>query len=255
MCLLTFLPAGVAPDLDALHNGASCNNHGHGFAIVTDRGILVQRDLHADVLIEQFAQARRAHPQVPALFHSRFATHGDRTLDNCHPFAVSGDQRTVLAHNGILPWEVQPDQGDRRSDTRITCEDFLPRFGSLRLARHRLALQRWMGPDNKMVLLTVDRHYRQRAYILNENAGVWDGGIWYSNADYLPDRGYSTPADDGWGDPLWTGADWEDSTRCRHCWAQVYVSDLHCPICGCCTDCGQPAEACLCWTPTAGLPH
>ena len=103
MCLLTFLPAAVMPDLTALTNGAWINEDGHGFAIVTTDGLLVHRGMDAHEVIDAFANARGQHPSGPALFHSRLATHGDTTVDNCHPFPVGGDDRTVIAHNGILP--------------------------------------------------------------------------------------------------------------------------------------------------------
>src|SRR5262249_40587040 len=136
-------------------------------------------------------------------------------LDNCHPFIVGGDSRTVLAHNGILPTTVQPGRGDKRSDTRIAAEDFIPAFGSLRHRRTRLALARWMSPDNKMVILTVDRRFRERAYILNEDAGIWDGGIWYSNTGYRPyvQAGRYADCYDNWYDPTDRYEDWPGSGR------------------------------------------
>lgn len=187
MCLLTYFPATVLPDTTALLNGAQYNTDGHGFAIVTGDQLIVERGMDAHAMIEAFDAARHRHPGGPALFHSRFTTHGRTGLDNCHPFPVGGDARTVVAHNGMLPRAVRPAEGDPRSDTRITAEDFLPTFGSLRTRRNRTRFERWMTPGNKMVLLTVDRRFTRRAYILNERAGVWDGGIWYSNDDYLPD--------------------------------------------------------------------
>jgi hypothetical protein len=43
-----------------------------------------------------------------------------------------------------------------------------------------------MGPDNLMVLLTVDRRYRQHAYVFNEASGIWDpSGIWYERLPRL----------------------------------------------------------------------
>ena len=108
MCLLTFLPPDVQPDLSALINGAAVNDDGHGFAVVTHGRLLVQHGMHAEAMIAAFAAARRAHPQGPALFHSRLGTHGARTVANCHPFPVGGDDRTVIAHNGVLPAAVQP---------------------------------------------------------------------------------------------------------------------------------------------------
>jgi predicted glutamine amidotransferase len=100
--------AGVQPDTDALLTGALVNADGHGFAIVAGRRLdrlIVQRGLDGEAVIDAFIAARLQHPQGPALFHSRLATHGDTTLDNCHPFTLGGDTRTVLAHNGVLPAE------------------------------------------------------------------------------------------------------------------------------------------------------
>src|SRR4051812_17252054 len=201
MCLLTFFPAGVLPDTDALLNGAIVNNDGHGYGIVADGRLIVGRGMDADAVIAAFAAARAEHRDGPALFHSRFGTHGKPCVDNCHPFPVGGDARTVIAHNGVLPAAVQPSKGDARSDTRIAAEDFIPALGSLRARRIRLRLQRWMTPHNKIVILTVDRRFKQRSYILNENCGIWDGGIWYSNDGYRPLPRTHWAFDDDWDWP------------------------------------------------------
>src|SRR5207249_655873 len=111
MCLLTFFPAGVLPDTAALFNGAYLNDDGHGFAIVADEQLIVRRGMHAEAMIEAFDAARHQYPHGPALFHSRLGTHGIRSAANCHPFPVGGDDRALLAHNGILPRSVQPAQG------------------------------------------------------------------------------------------------------------------------------------------------
>lgn len=201
MCLLTFLPAGAMPDTAALRNGSYLNNDGHGFAVVAGDHLIVRRGLDAEPMIEAFDVTRREHPDGPALFHSRLATHGQTGLDNCHPFPVGGDNRTVLAHNGVLPAVVQPAKTDPRSDTRIAAEEFIPAFGSVRSRRTRLALQRWMTPQNKVAILTVDRRFKQRAYLLNEKSGIWNSGIWYSNDSYCLSR-----RADGWpGTPGQTG--------------------------------------------------
>jgi hypothetical protein len=251
MCLLTFLPAGVTPDADALSNGTLVNDDGHGFAIVTDGRIVIEHGMDADPLIDAFARLRRRHHDGPALFHSRLGTHGTTRLDNCHPFPVGGDTRTVIAHNGILPKAVQPADNDPRSDTRIAAEEFLPAFGPLRLRRTRLRLERWMTRYNKMVILTVDRRFKQQAYILNESSGIWDGGIWYSNDGYRPPRCQPRRPY-----PVWMAGSWGTSTgdsatavdRCGNCWCLV-DEEGYCPVCGWCLDCGEPECDCLCYQP------
>jgi glutamine amidotransferase len=266
MCLLTFLPASTQPDTDALHIGAAANNDGHGLAIVAgDRldELIVHRGMNAKDVIAAFTAARTEHPAGPALFHSRLATHGKTNVDNCHPLVVGGDCRTVLAHNGVLPQAVQPRKGDRRSDTRIAAEDFIPAFGSLRARRIRLKLARWMTPDNKMVILTVDRRFKQRAYILNEQAGIWDGGIWYSNTGYRPYIPHFGLDDDRFDDTWYHQYDADDEAgsraerwdwqrvpdRCANCDAIIDVRDGECPWCGWCLDCGELPDRCFCYTP------
>ena len=249
MCLLTFLPAGVLPDPAALLNGAAINDDGHGYAIVVDDHILVRHGMLAEDMVETFDTIRREHPDGPALFHSRFATHGEPTLDNCHPYLVGGDARTVLAHNGVLPAIVQPATGDPRSDTRIAAEDFLPTFGSLTLRRTRLQVERWMTRHNKMVILTVDRRFKQRAYILNETSGIWDGDIWYSNDGYLPPpprQRWRRPARRPW--PLWDRLE-PTSNQCGLCGAVIDLTRAQCPYCCWCLDCGEMPEDCSCWPP------
>lgn len=250
MCLLTFVPADTVPNVDALLNGAAINTDGHGFAIVTGQRIIVQRGMDAEGTVEAFARLRALYPAGPALFHSRMATHGTISDSNIHPFLVGGDSRTVLAHNGILPKTVQPQKGDTRSDTRILAEDILPHdpFGSLGSRRNRDRLGRWLTWSNKLVVLTVDPRYRQNAYILNEEQGVWDGGVWYSNEDYRPSR-YSFMDDESYWE--W----WENTARGTACGVCLEVDsvDPHtwfCRVCGTCADCGEEALDCMCYTPT-----
>lgn len=262
MCLLSFFPAGVMPDADALENGAIFNDDGHGYAIVVPsaRRIIVDRGMDAKEMIKSFVDARRVFPDGPALFHSRMTTDGVTNLLNCHPFPIGGDCRTVLAHNGIMP--LRPSKGDPRSDTRIVAEQHIPRaYGTLRRRRARLAFERWLGSWNKVVILTVDPRYRDHAFILNEDEGIWDGGTWYSNSMYQDWRVRTKvpPAwldDDDWTMDVIRTADGNVATG--HCWAcqaPVDYSLGECPLCGICFDCGEKPERCLCYVPSRRLDH
>lgn len=193
MCLLIHYPAGIKPDVDALWLGALNNPDGHGFAMVTPHGLHVTRGMDAQYVIDRFLEMRSKFPNGDALFHSRIATAGNVTVWNCHPFRVggshkTGDARTVIAHNGILPRKAQPGKGDHRSDTRKFAEDHLPigRFGSIRTHGGRRHIERWLGIGSKLVILTVDPRYKRNTYILNERLGHWHGGAWYSNYSYEP---------------------------------------------------------------------
>jgi hypothetical protein len=248
MCLLTFLPAGVMPDLQALANGAQLNADGHGFAVVTGQQILVRRGMDAEQMIDAFDAARRVESDGPALFHSRFGTHGTIDLDNCQPFTLGRDRRTVLAHNGVLPPAVQPGAGDPRSDTRIAAQSFLPAFGSLRSSRGRRRLQRWMTRDNKMVILSVDPRFGEQAYVLNEDAGFWEHGIWYSNHGF---RSWPPRRQDPWPWWLTAGGRYPALVECESCFARVDPVDARCAVCGCCPSCAEAPEDCFCYAPAS----
>ncbi|MFD4407719.1 hypothetical protein ACFWPH_33640 [Nocardia sp. NPDC058499] len=187
MCLLTYFPPGVAPDPVLLRLGALVNPHGHGFAVIAEpeNRIIVGHGMRASKVIDRFIAVRDRYPRGPALFHSRYATRGVQGVDNCHPFRLGGDARTVLAHNGTLPKRVWPRAYDWRSDTRIAAEDYLPAmpFGSIDTPRGFRGLESWLG-SSRLVLLTIDPAYRRQAYLFGERAGAWEDGIWYSNTTY-----------------------------------------------------------------------
>ncbi|BDU00975.1 MULTISPECIES: class II glutamine amidotransferase [Nocardia] len=235
MCLLTYLPAQVAPDPDALAYGARANPHGHGFAIVAGGRILVGRGMNADRVITEFIKARGEHPTGPALFHSRYATHGSIGIRNCHPFRLGGDARTVLAHNGTLPKRVHPGPYDPRSDTRIAAEEYLPKqpFGSIDTHRGARGLASWLG-SSKLLILTVDPAYAHHAYLFGHHNGYWQDEIWYSNNSYLP-----------------LALRWPKRRRylCGYCQKfDLHRTSRYCGDCGWCFDCETAFPDCTCHT-------
>lgn len=234
MCLLTYFPAGIEPNTDLLYNGTITNRDGHGFAIVAGKRLIVRHGMNAADTIDRFAKLRHKHPSGPALFHSRFGTGGKFSSANCHPFRVGGDRRTVVAHNGVsLNPVIKP---DHRCDTRIAAEEYLPSaFGHLSKPTSRIKLAKWIGPHNKLVILTVNPEYNANAYLINASAGEWDEGIWYSNDGYLP-----MPESKYYSD----GFD-----RCDGCgsWDSVDLALGECMECGMCAGCGEDWESnCQC---------
>jgi len=269
MCLLTYFPPQALADVDALANGAITNDDGHGYAIVTrDNQLLVERGMDSDEMIDRFANDRKAYPDGPAMFHSRFGTAGKRNLANVHPFNVARDPRTVLAHNGVFDSVVQPAKGDKRSDTRIVADDLFNRARDLVSRRTRKNFEKWMTSYNKVVILTVDPKFRNSAFILNEKSGIWSDGVWYSNDGYLPPKfsGKSYYSSDweafGYGashndpDGLWKGwkrdksDDW--TLACKAChWINDDLKLDYCEQCAMCFDCENWPEDCDCYIPAS----
>lgn len=242
MCLLTYFPEGIHPDTEALARGARYNADGHGFAIVVPADeqrkarIIVRKSMKATSLIKEFVELRKRYPKGPALFHSRITTDGATNLFNCHPFMHSGDKRTVIGHNGILPWSVRPTTKDKRSDTRIFAEEVAGFFKLNTIIGRRLAGE-WMGDGNKIVILSVDPAYALNGYIVNEASGMWDGGVWYSNSSY---KGYRTTTGTGWTSEYYgtTSDSWGKWTWCElQCGAQATTVSPHTAICTRCRYC------------------
>lgn len=226
--MLTFLPEGVLPNTERLKNGTVTNRDGHGWAIVVlnEEGqgihILTGHSMNADAAIEAFRLTREKHPQGPALFHSRYTTGGVVDESNCHPYQVLRDPRTILAHNGILPFSLtEQDHDDTRSDTKYFAEEYggllypeaAQRFPglnyNLRSRRGRRRLSRWLGRGNKFVILTVDPAFNKSSYLINGDQGVWeDDGCWYSNTGYIK----SPPFKLG----RYTGTRWDSDAEWDH---------------------------------------
>lgn len=185
MCMLTYLSPGTQPDVDAIGNGTTFNNDGHGFAIVHGDQLIVRHGMDPENMVNKFEDLRKRFPDGPAMFHSRFGTAGSVSRYNCHPFYIGGDNQSVLGHNGVLPQLVQPQGGDRRSDTRICAEELLAGW-DLQDEHNQNEIEKWMGAGNKFVILTVNPIYDYSAWILNEKAGNWEDNdsVWYSNTDY-----------------------------------------------------------------------
>lgn len=269
MCLLTYFPEQIQPNRRYLLNGTIMNDDGHGYAIVANGVILWNRGMKAIEMIDEFCALREQFPNGPALFHSRFATHGETTTYNVHPFVLGGDKSTVMAHNGILPLKVQPLRGDRRSDTRITAEWFIPKqpFGPFWTRKGMKRYNAWMGPNNKIVILTTNPRYPRKSFIFNEHQGIWHEGIWYSNSGY-EDWGtrtytigsytgrYRHYGEDSDIQPKWRYIDgkWQKVVKddCEICLTKETVDTIMhvCSFCNACADCGEDfTYSCMCYTP------
>ncbi|OHT95533.1 hypothetical protein BKG71_22830 [Mycobacteroides chelonae] len=247
MCILSYLPPNTPADYEGLFNGGINNPDGHGWAIVAGRAIIMGKSLDVVEALDEFTAARKRYPDGPALFHSRWATHGSVRINNVHPFLVGGSHRTVVAHNGILPKAAHPETGDDRSDTRKFADEILSRrYRRLDRSGVQQALSQWCGKSNKLCILTVDRRYRHSAYLINEEAGNWDEttGIWHSNSDYLDYPKWAHTAPSVASTPV---AATVPDDRCQLCGCGLVDRNGYCNECRSCQDCLEHVRDCMCW--------
>lgn len=251
MCLLTVLPMpGLfdAKTYERLENGAEVNPHGFGWGVVSGNRVVTGKSMNAEEAIEDFYDAYTM-ATGPAMFHSRFATHGSKGLDNVHPFPVGKMRDTYIAHNGIMPVESHPGKDDDRSDTRVFADDILPRnyrrLDSVKVQEH---LSTWLR-GNKIAVLTTNRAYRRQLYVFGLKAGEWVDGVWFSNGDHEGWKNYRHFAIDEY---TWTGAlanKTSVSKECIFCESVDIDTMNYCKMCTTCQDCLEAETACLCMVP------
>lgn len=272
MCLLVVCSPGSIPSKADLDRGACANPHGYGFAMIIDGKIHRYRTMSRKKAVNKFLEMRTQHPDNYAIWHARYATHGVKNEDNCHPFQVGDDEDTVLAHNGVLDTHIEP--GDRRSDTRIFAEDTLPALGGVTALDNEniyIMVSKW-AKGSKIAVLTVNPNAKHQMYLLNEDAGDWDdAGIWWSNSSYKPyvpkaTIGYSsawtkasdytptlTAQDKLAYDSVWDAYVDEEGyllAECPNCMVMSTYADAVCEHCHLCYDCSAPETECLCYVPT-----
>ncbi|MDR0779315.1 MAG: hypothetical protein LBF16_01275 [Pseudomonadales bacterium] len=173
----------------------SNNPDGLGLMYADDQGqpahhkTLIARDLNAVPLATAWLETALPVDDRPVAFHARYTTHGDKDLDNCHPYAVDGG---YLMHNGVLDIDTRSDS--RRSDTWHYCREFLDDGAAhaiLASERGRKLVSEHIGEDNKFVFLTKGGEI----VIVNQGSGVEYEGLWFSNT-YAWDVGLLDPV---WG--------------------------------------------------------
>lgn len=254
MCLLVVCSPNSTPKREELHAGACNNPHGFGFAIVAGDKIISERGMSARKVIDRFLELRKQYPDSYAMWHARYATHGVKNEQNCHPFQVGGSDLTYLAHNGIL--DVPIPHGDKRSDTRILAEDTLPRIGGVSALDDDVVwtmVSRWAS-GSKIAILTLDPSASDTLYLVNENLGSWDNeGVWWSNQNHKPKPvipykpyTYSYLSSDTIDEVYTPTLD-----ECMYCHSLVDFDEnpYYCNFCETCYDCDVTLVDCMCYVP------
>jgi hypothetical protein len=180
MCQAIVKPAGVHIDKAILRRAWNMNQDGAGFCYRSDDGKAIKID-KGYFKFRKFYRAYVKHEAKELLIHFRWGTHGSRSVENCHPFAISPD--AALIHNGILSGFTPPLKSDI-SDTRFFIERFFaPGLRLSGCSAHayvaapalRGFVEALIGGSNKLAVMTL-----HGVTIFNEVQGEWKDGAWYS---------------------------------------------------------------------------
>lgn len=168
---------------EALINSFDNNPDGAGIAYTYEGKLIVEKGIFN---CQEFVRAVRNAEAIcdsNMLIHCRIGTSGIKDERNTHPFYVNDD--LVLIHNGIL--DVNVPKGSEINDTQIYINTFLKPFSTLDLIEHtglHNLIADSIGSGNKFVMMDNTGTYA----IINESAGHWNEGVWYSNHSYETTR-------------------------------------------------------------------
>lgn len=172
MCLIIDKPAGKKLERGVLERSLSRNPDGWGL-MYADAGSII---VHKGLLPTEFLRIAYSIPKTAhVVYHHRLATHGSKTMDNCHPFPVTDD--IYMMHNGILgiTTTLEHDKTDSYHFARYVLRPMLMNDPSLfGTARFADLIESLIDKD-KIVLLRADGACQR----IGE--GVERKGLWYSN--------------------------------------------------------------------------
>lgn len=168
MCIIIWSSKGLIPK-DHVLKAMISHPDGWGFTVATSGRFHTYRSVDHQAFLHSWVN----RPRGPVLFHARWATHGKVVNANCHPFAIRGHD-LMMAHNGTIPGFGS----NKKSDTRDFIEQVLVPMPEWFLQEEGIvaAIRAAIG-NSKLVFLAKDGD----ATIINEEAGIWKGGLWYSN--------------------------------------------------------------------------
>lgn len=178
MCLLIAKLANSAwkPNATEQSNAWESNPHGFGAAWINRKGELVYQKTLRQRDVAGIIKSIPKHS--PAILHWRLATHGDKTVSNCHPFPCFGGQ-WIGAHNGVLSRQTCFKGKTDSESFLMTLEGSEPNIDDIEQRIGALGY-------GKFAFLSNEGEIR----IANEHDGAWrvEGEVWQSNAgmDLLP---------------------------------------------------------------------
>ena len=177
MCIAVVNPKAVTLKKSILQNCWDNNNDGAGILYINNNKVVAKKEMtDFNVFYGYYQEAKRSGNDV--ILHFRIGTSGGVNEYNCHPFHIQDD--TWFVHNGML--DVHVPHGSPISDTQIFNNGFLKGLPKDFMYNNTLLdlIEYSIGNGNKFIFFNEHGNWR----IINEQAGTWDLGCWFSNKSY-----------------------------------------------------------------------
>jgi predicted glutamine amidotransferase len=170
MCLIV---TGTLTEIAKIDIATAWRNNpdGAGLLVLAKEPVL-RKVKTLDALLKTIAKLSSPMGRCEAVLHFRFATHGDKSIKNIHPFAMG--KNMLLFHNGMV------NLGDNKDSDTKELASILSRVKSfddrIRLLEALSIGSRYLVANTKDGTTTLVGQWHER------------GDLWYSNEQLLPKR-------------------------------------------------------------------
>ena len=184
MCLIIKLPKGVYLDAGKVDDAFYFNDDGWGLLAYDEANNKLHVEKSLSKEYSDFLTTYDKYKDMEVAIHFRTRTHGNVSLENCHPFKITDN--IYMMHNGGFDIKLK----GTRSDSNM--------FAGKLIAP---ALKGYLGDpeylqyiesniDSNRLLFFVENKF----VILNEALGEKDDkGVWYSTDTYFTCSSYAWP--------------------------------------------------------------
>lgn len=164
---------------EELRNSFENNSDGAGIAYTHNNELRIVKGIFdVEAFIKTVRQAEKLADNN-MLIHCRIGTSGNKDKNNTHPFKIN--ENICLIHNGIL--SVSVPKGSKINDTQIFINKFMKGIANATIMNnptYHNILEEMIGSNNKFVILNNKGEFK----IINEKAGSWENGVWFSNGSH-----------------------------------------------------------------------
>ena len=179
MCLIVAKPKGKKNALTKEKFVRAATRNPHGIGIVYNDGTGLKEQKFVDVKDKLDDIYKIVENADSYLIHFRYATHGNKDLENVHPFKVTDN--LYVAHNGVLSKypELNKEWSDTKNFVEGVIKPYVEKHGEEAVKSPEFIkwLEEEIGSGNKMVFVDKDMNFT----IANEGAGSWMDDCWFSN--------------------------------------------------------------------------